>query len=44
MDKKTKELKEKIKKEREKDPSFMKKLKKKLKKLQKEDPNIYPMN
>jgi len=44
MDDKLKELKEKIRKEREKDPTFMDKLKKKLKKLKKEDPNIYPMD
>ena len=44
MDSKLKELKEKAKKEQEKDPTLMAKLKKKLKKLKKEDPNIYPMN
>ena len=38
------ELKERIRKEREQDPTFMDKLKKKLKKLKKDDPNIYPMN
>ena len=40
---KQQELKEKIRKEREKDPTFLDKLTKKLKKLKKEDPNIYPM-
>jgi|GEM_PF-5405915 len=39
-----KELKEKIRKEREKDPTFLEKLKKKLEKLKEEDPNIYPMD
>jgi len=43
MEDKLKEMKEKIRKEREQDPTFMDKLKKKLKKLKKEDPNIYPM-
>jgi hypothetical protein len=41
---KLKKIKEKIRKEREKDPTFSEKLKNKLKKLKKEDPNIYPMD
>ena len=44
MEKSLKELKEKIRKEREKDGSFMEKLKQKLKKLKKEDSNKYPMD
>ena len=43
MDDELKKSKEKIKEEREKNPTFMKKIKKKLKKLKKEDPNIYPL-
>ena len=43
MDDSLREKKEKIKKEREKDPTFIEKIKKKLKKLKKEEPNIYPL-
>lgn len=41
---KIKEIKAKLKKEREKENTFSERLRKKLKKLKKEDPNIYPMD
>ena len=44
MDENIRKLKEKIRKEREEDPTFMEKLKEKMKKLKKEDPNVYPMD
>lgn len=44
MDENLEKQKEKIRKEREKEPNFFSKIKKKLKKLKKDDPNVYPMD